>query len=214
MRYRRITTTGQIREKKKERRQTIYVWLIVIVILAILVGVGYLATPSTVLLQQTAFRGISYRPLMAFVMLFTAILVIVIGILLADKYTKFGYYLKTIACGIVIGMLFHGMGINLLLNMNHWLASKTPVRKEYRVTEIRFLKPNKLARYRTILPECRILKAVGQDNPDDCLYFHVPIDTQVAMGCVLHVTIKNGIFGWKAVDELAVDCKELHEYVK
>ena len=79
MRYRRITTTGQIREKKKERRQTIYVWLIVIVILAILVGVGYLATPSTVLLQQTAFRGISYRPLMAFVMLFTAILVIVIG---------------------------------------------------------------------------------------------------------------------------------------
>ena len=69
MRYRRITTTGQIREKKKERRQTIYVWLIVIVILAILVGVGYLATPSTVLLQQTAFRGISYRTLMAFVML-------------------------------------------------------------------------------------------------------------------------------------------------
>ena len=196
MRYRRITTTGQIREKKKERRQTIYVWLIVIVILAILVGVGYLATPSTVLLQQTAFRGISYRPLMAFVMLFTAILVIVIGILLADKYTKFGYYLKTIACGIVIGML------------------KTPVRKEYRVTEIRFLKPNKLARYRTILPECRILKAVGQDNPDDCLYFHVPIDTQVAMGCVLHVTIKNGFFGWKSVDELAVDCRELHKYVK
>lgn len=185
-----------------------------IVILAILVGVGYLATPSTVLLQQTAFRGISYRTLMAFVMLFTAILVIVIGILLADKYTKVGYYLKTIACGIVIGMLFHGMGINLLLNMNHWLASKTPVRKEYRVTEIRFLKPNKLARYRTILPECRILKAVDQDNSDDCLYFHVPIDTQVAMGCVLHVTIKNGIFGWKAVDELAVDCKELHEYVK
>lgn len=183
-------------------------------ILAILVGVGYLATPSTVLLQQTAFRGISYRPLMAFVMLFTAILVIVIGILLADKYTKFGYYLKTIACGIVIGMLFHGMGINLLLNMNRWLASKTPVRKEYRVTEIRFLKPNKLARYRTILPECRILKAVGQDNPDDCLYFHVPIDTQVAMGCVLHVTIKNGFFGWKSVDELAVDCRELHKYVK
>ena len=214
MRYRRITTTGQIREKKKERRQTIYVGLIVIVILAILVGVGYLATPSTVLLQQTAFRGISYRPLMAFVMLFTAILVIVIGILLADKYTKFGYYLKTIACGIVIGMLFHGMGINLLLNMNRWLASKTPVRKEYRVTEIRFLKPNKLARYRTILPECRILKAVGQDNPDDCLYFHVPIDTQVAMGCVLHVTIKNGFFGWKSVDELAVDCRELHKYVK
>mgnify|MGYP000284943767 FL=1 len=214
MRYRRITTTGQIREKKKERRQNIYVWLIVIVILAILVGVGYLATPSTVLLQQTAFRGISYRPLMAFVMLFTAILVIVIGILLADKYTKFGYYLKTIACGIVIGMLFHGMGINLLLNMNRWLASKTPVRKEYRVTEIRFLKPNKLARYRTILPECRILKAVGQDNPDDCLYFHVPIDTQVAMGCVLHVTIKNGFFGWKSVDELAVDCRELHKYVK
>ena len=214
MRYRRITTTGQILEKKKERRQTIYVWLIVIVILAILVGVGYLATPSTVLLQQTAFRGISYRPLMAFVMLFTAILVIVIGILLADKYTKFGYYLKTIACGIVIGMLFHGMGINLLLNMNRWLASKTPVRKEYRVTEIRFLKPNKLARYRTILPECRILKAVGQDNPDDCLYFHVPIDTQVAMGCVLHVTIKNGFFGWKSVDELAVDCRELHKYVK
>lgn len=91
MRYRRITTTGQIREKKKERRQSIYVWLIVIVILAILVGVGYLATPSTVLLQQTAFRGISYRPLMAFVMLFTAIFIIVIGILLADKYTKVGY---------------------------------------------------------------------------------------------------------------------------
>ena len=140
MRYRRITTTGQIREKKKERRQSIYVWLIVIVILAILVGVGYLATPSTVLLQQTAFRGISYRPLMAFVMLFTAIFIIVIGILLADKYTKVGYYLKTIAFGIVIGMLFHGMGVNLLLNMNHWLASRTPVRKEYRVTEIRFLK--------------------------------------------------------------------------
>ena len=178
MRYRRITTTGQIREKKKERRQSIYVWLIVIVILAILVGVGYLATPSTVLLQQTAFRGISYRPLMAFVMLFTAIFV------------------------IVIGMLFHGMGVNLLLNMNHWLASRTPVRKEYRVTEIRFLKPNKLARYRTILPECRILKAIDQDNPDDCLYFHVPINAQVAMGCILHVTIKNGIFGWKAVDEL------------
>lgn len=109
MRYRRITTTGQIREKKKERRQSIYVWLIVIVILAILVGVGYLATPSTVLLQQTAFRGISYRPLMAFVMLFTAIFIIVIGILLADKHTKVGYYLKTIAFGIVIGMLFHGM---------------------------------------------------------------------------------------------------------
>lgn len=214
MRYRRIKTTGQIREKKKERRQTIYAWLIVIVILAIFVGVGYLAAPSTVLLQQTAFRGISYRPLMAFVMLFTAILVIVIGILLADKYTKVGYYLKTIACGIAIGMFFHGMGINLLLNMNRWLASKTPVRKEYRVTEIRFLKPNKLARYRTILPECRILKAVDQDNPDDCLYFHVPIDTQVAMGCVLHVTIKNGIFGWKSVDELAVDCRELHKYVK
>ena len=178
MRYRRITTTGQIREKKKERRQSIYVWLIVIVILAILVGVGYLATPSTVLLQQTAFRGISYRPLMAFVMLFTAIFIIVIGILLADKYTKVGYYLKTIAFGIVIGMLFHGMGVNLLLNMNH------------------------LARYRTILPECRILKAVDQDNPDDCLYFHVPINAQVAMGCILHVTIKNGIFGWKAVDEL------------
>ena len=139
MRYRRITTTGQIREKKKERRQSIYVWLIVIVILAILVGVGYLATPSTVLLQQTAFRGISYRTLMAFVMLFTAILVIVIGILLADKYTKVGYYLKTIAFGIVIGMIFHGMGVNLLLNMNHWLASRTPVRKEYRVTEIGFL---------------------------------------------------------------------------
>lgn len=182
MRYRRITTTGQIREKKKERRQSIYVWLIVIVILAILVGVGYLATPSTVLLQQTAFRGISYRPLMAFVMLFTAIFIIVIGILLADKYTKVGYYLKTIAFGIVIGMLFHGMGVNLLLNMNHWLASRTPVRKEYRVTEIRFLKPNKLARYRTILPECRILKAVDQDNPDDSLYFHVPINAQVAMG--------------------------------
>ncbi|EEF91924.1 hypothetical protein BACCELL_00430 [Bacteroides cellulosilyticus DSM 14838] len=99
-------------------------------------------------------------------------------------------------------MLFHGMGINLLLNMNRWLASKTPVRKEYRVTEIRFLKPNKLARYRTILPECRILKAVDQDNPDDCLYFHVPINAQVVMGCILHVTIKNGIFGWKAVDEL------------
>ena len=202
MRYRRITPTGQIREKKKERRQSIYVWLIVIVILAILVGVGYLATPSTVLLQQTAFRGISYRPLMAFVMLFTAIFIIVIGILLADKYTKVGYYLKTIAFGIVIGMLFHGMGVNLLLNMNHWLASRTPVRKEYRVTEIRFLKPNKLARYRTILPECRILKAVDQDNPDDSLYFHVPINAQVAMGCILHVTIKNGIFGWKAVDEL------------
>lgn len=109
---------------------------------------------------------------------------------LADKYTKVGYYLKTIAFGIVIGMLFHGMGVNLLLNMNHWLASRTPVRKEYRVTEIRFLKPNKLARYRTILPECRILKAVDQDNPDDCLYFHVPINAQVAMGCILHVTIK------------------------
>ena len=121
---------------------------------------------------------------------------------LPDKYTKVGYYLKTIAFGIVIGMLFHGMGVNLLLNMNHWLASRTPVRKEYRVTEIRFLKPNKLARYRTILPECRILKAVDQDNPDDCLYFHVPINAQVAMGCILHVTIKNGIFGWKAVDEL------------
>ena len=48
MRYRRITTTGQIREKKKERRQSIYVWLIVIVILAILVGVGYLATPTSI----------------------------------------------------------------------------------------------------------------------------------------------------------------------
>ena len=72
MKYRRITTTGQIREKKKERRQTIYVWLIVIVIMAILTGVGYLATPSTSLLQQTAFRGISYRPLTALVMLFTA----------------------------------------------------------------------------------------------------------------------------------------------
>ena len=45
---------------------------------------------------------------MAFVMLFTAIFIIVIGILLADKYTKVGYYLKTIAFGIVIGMLFHG----------------------------------------------------------------------------------------------------------
>ena len=132
MRYRRITTTGQIREKKKERRQSIYVWLIVIVILAILVGVGYLATPSTVLLQQTAFRGISYRPLMAFVMLFTAIFVIVIGILLADKYTKVGYYLKTIAFGIVIGMLFHGMGVNLLLNMNHWLARRSAFRKHSR----------------------------------------------------------------------------------
>lgn len=88
MKYRRITTTGQIREKKKERRQTIYVWLIVIVIMAILTGVGYLATPSTSLLQQTAFRGISYRPLTALVMLFTAILIIVIGVLLADKYTK------------------------------------------------------------------------------------------------------------------------------
>ena len=115
-------------------------------------------------------------------MLFTAIFVIVIGILLADKYTKVGYYLKTIAFGIVIGMLFHGMGVNLLLNMNHWLASRTPVRKEYRVTEIRFLKPNKLARYRTILPECRILKAVDQDNPDDCLYFHVPIKCTSSYG--------------------------------
>lgn len=209
MRYRRITTTGEIREKKKERRQTIYVWLIMIALLAILAGMGYLATPSTILLQQTAFRGISYRPLTALVMLFTAILIIAIGILLADKYTKVGYYLKTIACGIAMGMLFHGMGINLLLNMNHWFANETPVRKEYRVTEIRFLKPNKSARYRTILPECRILKAVDRNNPNDCLYFHVPINTRVAMGCLLHVTIKNGIFGWKAVDELTVDCRDV-----
>lgn len=204
MKYKRITTTGEIREKKKERRQTIYVWLIVIVILAILVGVGYLATPSTALLQQTAFRGISYRPLTALVMIFTAILIIIIGVLLADKYTKVGYYLKTIACGIAIGMLFHGMGINLLLNMNRWLANQTPVRKEYIVTEIHFLMPNKSARFRAILPECKILKAANRDNPDDYLYFHVPIDTQVDMGGILHVTIKNGIFGWKVVDELTI----------
>ena len=39
------------------------------------------------------------------------------------------------------------------------------------------------------------------------------------MGCILHVTIKNGIFGWKAVDELefynpkeAVSTKDYHPF--
>ncbi len=79
--------------------------------------------PLPVLAPQTAFRGISYRPLMAFVMFSPPFL----SLLLAYYWqinTQKGYYLKTIAFGIVIGMLFHGMGVNLLLNMNHWLASR------------------------------------------------------------------------------------------
>lgn len=94
------------------------------------------------------------------------------------------------------------------------MADDASVQAEYRVTKVRFQRPNNSSRYRAFLPECRVLQAESIGNPGEQLYFHVPIDAQVAVGCTLHVTLHNGIFGWKVVNELSVDCQELNQYIK
>ena len=151
---------------------------------------------------------------MLIVMFVTTILFIVIGVLAANKGARLSYYLKTLGWSITLGVFLHSIGISLLLHTNRWLADDTPVRTEYRVTEVRFQRDNKAARYHVFMPQCRVLQAERIGSPDECLYFHVPIDTRVAAGCTLHVTIRNGIFGWKQVDGLTVDCRELDQYIK
>lgn len=210
--YKRFVTTGELRDKRKERREYVFLILAVIIILAGLLGIGYLNIPSERLLQQTALRGITYRPLLVLVMaVMGSLLCAVALLLLADRSKKIGYYVKIAVFCIAFGALFGGSGFNLLLIINRWLADKTPVQKEYKVTGIRFQKRNKPLNYKApnYSLDCRIVETVCPDNPQARYYFHVPTDTQVAMGCTLHVTERNGIFGWKVVERIEYDCKEL-----
>jgi len=212
--YRKFTTVGEQRAKQQDRKQTIGCFLILIVACVLLAGLLYLLSPSGALLGSTALCGVSYRQLMLIVMFVTTILFIVIGALAANKGAPLSYYLKTLGWSIALGIFLHSIGISLLLHTNRWLADDTPVRAEYRVTEVHFQRPNRGARYHVFMPQCRVLQAERIGSPGERLYFHVPIDAQVAVDCTLHVTIRNGIFGWKQVDGLVVDCRELDRYIK
>ena len=138
-------------------------------------------------------------------------LLCIIGLLLfADRNKGIGHYVKVVSYSLAFGMLFGGLGFNLLLNINDWLADKTPVRKEYRVTDINFLKRNKSWRkVPNYSLDCRIVETVCPDNFQVKYYFHMPINMQVTTGCTFFVTERNGIFGWKVVDGIEYDRNEL-----
>ena len=214
MKYRRFTTVGELREKRKDRKETVGCLLILTGALILFVVLLYLLSPDRALLNSTALCGVSYRQLILIMMLTTAIFITIIGVLAANKGTPFSYYLKTLGWSFAIGFFLHGIGISLLLHTNRWMADDASVQAEYRVTKVRFQRANNSSRYRAFLPECRVLQAESIGNPGEQLYFHVPIDAQVAVGCTLHVTLHNGIFGWKVVNELSVDCQELNQYIK
>lgn len=142
--YRRFVTTGELRNKRNERREYLFGIMMVVIILVGLLGIGYLNIPNERLLGQTVLRGITYLPLLMLVMAVMGGLLCIIGLLLfADRNKGIGHYVKVVSYSLAFGMLFGGLGFNLLLNINDWLADKTPVRKEYRVTDINFLKRNK-----------------------------------------------------------------------
>ena len=207
-RYRRFVTTGELRNKRNRRRKYLFGILIVVIFFIGLLGIGYLNIPNERLLGQTVLRGITYLPLLGLVMAVMGGLLCIIGLLLLIERNKgIGQYVKIVSYSLAFGMLFGGLGFNLLLNINCWLADKTPVRKEYRVTDIDFLKKNKSwTKVPNYSLDCRIVETVCPDNPQVRYYFHLPIDTQVAMGCTLFVTERNGIFGWKTVDSIEYNC--------
>lgn len=209
--YRRFVTTGELRNKRNERREYLLGIMMVVIILVGLLGIGYLNIPNERLLGQTVLRGITYLPLLMLVMAVMGGLLCIIGLLLfADRNKGIGHYVKVVSYSLAFGMLFGGLGFNLLLNINDWLADKTPVRKEYRVTDINFLKRNKSWRkVPNYSLDCRIVETVCPDNFQVKYYFHIPINMQVTTGCTFFVTERNGIFGWKVVDGIEYDCNEL-----
>ncbi|MCS3169193.1 hypothetical protein NXY49_12325 [Bacteroides fragilis] len=164
--YRRFVTTGELRNKRNERREYLFGIMMVVIILVGLLGIGYLNIPNERLLGQTVLRGITYLPLLMLVMAVMGGLLCIIGLLLfADRNKGIGHYVKVVSYSLAFGMLFGGLGFNLLLNINDWLADKTPVRKEYRVTDINFLKRNKSWRkVPNYSLDCRIVETVCPDN--------------------------------------------------
>lgn len=96
MKYRRFTTVGELREKRKDRKETVGCLLILTGALILFVVLLYLLSPDRALLNSTALCGVSYRQLILIMMLTTAIFITIIGVLAANKGTPFSYYLKTL----------------------------------------------------------------------------------------------------------------------
>lgn len=210
--YRGFRTVGELQSKRKDKWTVFSGIAAVFVLFAILTGLGYLDSPSAELWEQTALHGISYRSLIVLVLISMGSLFGMIGLLLlADRYKKIGYHVKIALFSFVCGLLCGGTGVNLLLNLNRLLADKSSIQKKYKVTGINFQRKNRTVLFvPNLLLDCRILEAVSTDNPEEKLYFHVPTNTQAAIGCTLHTTVRNGIFGWKVVEHIGYNCKEVY----
>ena len=90
--YRRFVTTGELRNKRNERREYLLGIMMVVIILVGLLGIGYLNIPNERLLGQTVLRGITYLPLLILVMAVMDGLLCIIGLLpFADRNKGIGH---------------------------------------------------------------------------------------------------------------------------
>lgn len=202
-----FTTVGELREKRKERKGIVAALLVLLIAIG---GISLLVilifSPNTDKLYHTAFSGIDYRLLSVTVMLTLGILFTGICILLADKRIGWKGFLKIFLYSLVAGIVCHTLVISLLLNLNLWMADGQTYEKEYQITEVRTQEPSQsgYSRYSLhfLLPDLKELKVADPDAPGKFLYFHVRPDSAIDTGDKLKVTLRNGIFGWKVVEEV------------
>lgn len=139
--YKRIITTGELRNRRNERRETVVAVLVLLVIFVVVPILAMLFfSPYTDAIYHTAFSGINYKMLIAIVMLMLSILFTGICFLIIwsdKKRTTLKGYLKIIPYTFVAGMVLHAAAINLLLSINLWMADSLTYEKEYKVLEVR-----------------------------------------------------------------------------
>ena len=125
--YRRFVTTGELRNKRNERRE--YLFGIMMVVIILVGAVGH-RLPEYSKRETVGANGIARHHLPPLLMLVMAVmggLLCIIGLLLfADRNKGIGHCVKVVSYSLAFGMLFGGLGFNLLLNINDWLADKTP----------------------------------------------------------------------------------------
>lgn len=211
-----LTTVGELREKRKERKSTIVAWLI---ILAVIGGIMLLAvvlfSPDTDTIYRTALRGIDYRLLSVLVMLLLGVLFtgICFFILRADKKrATLKAYLKVIPYTVIAGVVCHVLAVNLLLNLNRWMADEEAYEREYEVLEVRTQEPSKYGYFRYnlrfLLPALKELKVAQPAAPGTFLYVHLRPDSPIETGQWLKVRLRDGIFGWKVVESVSLKDRE------